>query len=83
MRDTFPNKINSNEVGIVNLDSIKNNSTHWVFYHRNKNKCLYFDSFGWIHRLIYKIIYVQTLNFQHYKYKNLIPITVDIIAYLY
>lgn len=45
MRDTLPNKINNNEVDIVNLNSIKNNGTHWVCYHRNKDK-YYFDSFG-------------------------------------
>lgn len=46
MRDTLPNKINVNEVGIVNLDSIKNSGTHWVCYCKNKDKRYYFDSFG-------------------------------------
>jgi hypothetical protein len=61
MRDTLPNKVNNNEVGIVNLDSVKNKGTHWVCYslrkrsqsdhHRMsdtkiKDKCYYFDSFG-------------------------------------
>ena len=46
MRDTLPNKIKNNEVGIVNLDSIKNSGTHWVCYYKNKDKCYYFDSFG-------------------------------------
>ena len=52
MRDTLPNKINDNEVGIVNLDSAKNNGTYWVCYSlrksdtKIKDKCYYFDSFG-------------------------------------
>ena len=46
MRYTLPNKINDNEVGIVNLDSVKNKGTHWVCYYKNKDKCYYFDSFG-------------------------------------
>jgi hypothetical protein len=46
MRDTLPTKINELESGIVNLDSIKNNGTHWVCYLKNKDKSYYFDSFG-------------------------------------
>ena len=52
MRDTLPNKVNNNEVGIVNLDSVQNNGTHWVCYSlrkgdaKDKDKCYYFDSFG-------------------------------------
>ena len=39
MRGTLPNKINNNEVSIINLVSIKNNGTHWVCYQKNRNKC--------------------------------------------
>jgi hypothetical protein len=46
MRDTLPNKIKAKECGIVNLDSIKNEGTHWVRYYKDKNKKYYFDSFG-------------------------------------
>jgi hypothetical protein len=46
MRDTLPNKIKANECGIVNLDSIKNEGTHWVCYYKGKNEKYYFDSFG-------------------------------------
>ena len=46
MRDSLPEKIKQIECGIVNLDSIKNEGTHWVCYYKNKNKKYYFDSFG-------------------------------------
>ncbi len=46
MRDTLPNKIKAKECGIVNLDSIKNEGTHWVCYYKGKNEKYYFDSFG-------------------------------------
>lgn len=46
MRDNLPTKINKNESGIVNLDSISNSGTHWVCYFYNNNQSVYFDSFG-------------------------------------
>ena len=46
MRDTLPNKINKIECGIVNLDSIENQGTHWVCYYKNNDESFYFDSFG-------------------------------------
>lgn len=46
MRDTLPHKIKEKECGVVNLDSIENDGTHWVCYYKNRNKKLYFDSFG-------------------------------------
>lgn len=46
MRDNLPNKIKMKESGIVNLDSKQNEGTHWVAYIKNKNKVLYFDSYG-------------------------------------
>ncbi len=41
MIDTLPSKINGKECGIVNLDSIRNESTH-----KDRNKKYYFDSYG-------------------------------------
>lgn len=49
MRDTLPKKQNNKvkETGILNLDSIKGNGTHWTcWFKNNKNFCYYFDSFG-------------------------------------
>ena len=34
------------ECGILNLDSITGGGTHWVAYHKHRNKVVYFDSFG-------------------------------------
>ena len=38
MRDGLSEKINSQEVGIVNLDSSGNKGTHWVCYSKNNGK---------------------------------------------
>lgn len=46
MRDNLPKHPKSVECGIVNLDSSKNNGTHWVAYVKNKNYCEYFNSYG-------------------------------------
>ncbi len=46
MRDTLPQKIKEKECGIVNLDSVENEGTHWVCYYKNRNNKYYFDSFG-------------------------------------
>lgn len=44
MRDTLPGKVNNEECGVVNLDESGNTGTHWVCYHKNKERCYYFDS---------------------------------------
>jgi len=46
LRDTLPNYPNKVEMGILNLDSVYNNGTHWTLYYKNNEKCFYFDSFG-------------------------------------
>lgn len=46
MRDTLPLCIWKNETGIVNLDSIYGDGTHWVCYVKSGRKINYFDSFG-------------------------------------
>lgn len=46
MRDELPKNTEDIECGIVNLDSSKNEGTHWVAYVKLFNYCEYFDSFG-------------------------------------
>ena len=48
-RDQLPDKIRKKECGIINLDSIEGQGTHWVCY-RNIDKQMveYFDPFGLI-----------------------------------
>ena len=48
-RDRLPDHIRKKECGIINLDSIKGQGTHWVCY-RNIDKLMveYFDPFGLI-----------------------------------
>jgi hypothetical protein len=46
MRDTLDMLPNKQEIGILNLDSVENNGTHWVLWYKNCKNCYYFDSFG-------------------------------------
>ena len=48
-RDRLPDRIRKKECGIINLDSIEGQGTHWVCY-RNIDKQMveYFDPFGLI-----------------------------------
>ena len=48
-RDRLPDQIRKKECGIINLDSIEGQGTHWVCY-RNIDKLMveYFDPFGLI-----------------------------------
>lgn len=42
----LPVKINENECGVVNLDSVFGRGTHWVCYIKRGFVVEYFDSFG-------------------------------------
>lgn len=46
MRDSLPDIPNDVESGILNLDSIKGDGTHWTCFYKKSNICYYFDSFG-------------------------------------
>lgn len=47
MRDSLPKSPpRLQECAVVNLDSSKNNGTHWVAYIKKNNVVEYFDSFG-------------------------------------
>ena len=48
-RDRLPDQIRKKECGIINLDSIEGEGTHWVCYRNlEKNLTEYFDPFGLI-----------------------------------
>ena len=48
-RDALPDKIYKKECGIINLDDIEGQGTHWVCYRNlEKNLVAYFDLFGLI-----------------------------------
>ena len=48
-RDRLPDQIRKKECGIINLDSIEGEGTHWVCYRNiDKNMVEYFDPFGLI-----------------------------------
>ena len=73
-RDDLPKKPYIIECGILNLDSALGGGTHWVAYYKNRNKVVYFDSFGdlrpptelQIYFKGYDIIYNYT-NYQNYN----------------
>ena len=44
-RDNLPNKINDGAY-VINLDEHTDTGTHWIALFCNKNKIIYFDSFG-------------------------------------
>lgn len=46
MRDELPKHPKDVECAIINLDSSKNEGTHWVAYVKYFDYCEYFDSFG-------------------------------------
>lgn len=46
MRDNLPKTSLYNECAVVNLDSIKNDGTHWTAYCKKGKHVFYFDSFG-------------------------------------
>lgn len=46
LRDNLPDSPKRVEIGILNLDSIENNGTHWTLFSNNVDNCYYFDSFG-------------------------------------
>lgn len=46
MRDTLPKQIRTTECGIVNLDSIKGQGSHYVCYWKQGDVRVFFDSFG-------------------------------------
>ncbi len=48
MIDQLPSKPNPLECGIMNFNTHEQYGSHWVCYVRNKNKRIYFDSFGQI-----------------------------------
>ena len=74
-RDRLPDQIRKKECGIINLDSIEGQGTHWVCY-RNIDKLMveYFDPFGLImpHEISHYFIFQnleRKLCFHQMKYK--------------
>lgn len=45
-RDNLPKHPLNIECAVLNLDTLQGKGTHWVAYYKNKNKVIYFDSFG-------------------------------------
>ena len=46
MKDELPQKINTIECGIINLENFGQEGSHWTAYYKNNNKKYYFDSYG-------------------------------------
>lgn len=74
MRDTLPKKPKNIECAVVNLDSIKNNGTHWVAYVKVYENCEYFNSYGDLKPPLELIKYLNckkiTYNYKKYQSFN-------------
>lgn len=46
MRYTLPDKPRDIEFGVISLDSMLSNRTHWVCYYKSGKKVIYFDSYS-------------------------------------
>ena len=46
MRDTLPDKPREKECGILNLNKSSEPGSHWVAFFKDRDKRIYFDSFG-------------------------------------
>lgn len=71
MLDTLPDRIFCNERGIVNLDSIEGEGSHWVAYNKQKQNIYYFDAIGGLQPPLSLVKYFKTQS-PHVKiYYNL------------
>ncbi len=43
MRDSLPNKIRTNECGIVNIEPESEHGSHWCSYYKKGKEIYYFD----------------------------------------
>lgn len=46
MRNNLPKRCKKKECGVINLDDISGEGTHWVSYYKQDKICFYYDSFG-------------------------------------
>ena len=46
MRDGLPKRARATECGILNLDILSGQGTHWTCWFKHERVCYYFDSFG-------------------------------------
>ena len=46
MQNTLPSRPHKNECGILNLETDRENGSHWVAWHKRAKNRFYFDSFG-------------------------------------
>ena len=61
-----------NGVGIMNLDSVKNDGTHWVlFYIDNNDNCCYFDSYGMPASLELEQYFGKECIYSSFKFQNI------------
>ena len=73
MKDTLPYTV---ECGIVNFNTHTQPGSHWVCYYGNKDRRIYFDSYG-IRRWKYNAILKRDLKFQ--RGKEVIQRNTDIV----
>ena len=79
-RDALPDKI-LKECGIINLDDIEGQETHWVCYrNREKNLVEYFDPFGLImpHEIRDLSTYGKIIHKMKYKIEKLFYVVIGV-----
>lgn len=74
MRDDLPRRPRRLECAIVNLDSSKNQGTHWVAYVKVDKYCEYFNSYGNLKPPLELVKYLMpndiSYNHKAYQYFN-------------
>lgn len=65
MRDTLPDKPKYKECGVLNLDSILNQGTHWTTYLKRGNQVFFFDSYGQARPPIELVKYLGVVNLRY------------------
>lgn len=69
MRDNLPKQPRRIECAIVNLDSSRNEGTHWVAYVKVNKYCEYFNSYGDLKPPLELVQYLKN-NDIRYNYIN-------------
>ena len=73
MRDSLPkNGPHVRECAVVNLDDYQGSGTHWTAYKKQKDKTLYFDSFGNLRPPQELMHYLRntSIQYNYSKYQN-------------
>ena len=80
MRNSLPTEPKGTECGIVNLNKINEQGSHWVCYYKTDSTRIYFDSFGQVTPIEIQQ-YLKTKN-EFLRGENVIQRNTDIVQRL-